>query len=555
MANKALIVAVGDYGSFARRLQAPAYEIQQWQRVLGAQPYSFEITPLTDRDATRSRVLEELALLLGGSQPDDQLLFVFMGHGSVTEGRRRGEAEQSLIAYPGTQGLQAAAISESDIEDIFTRIQPPLGVPLTFVLDTCFAANYGDPALFRRDASGSAVGIIPLFAPPPPDLVATAQSLRMFGAFAEQKRGGYETPIILAAAGKTEPAYEIPDDGRRRMLFTMRLLQWLERTRDTYAGIIRNINPLHPDYEQTASLGGNLSRAQEQFPRETIGGPPPPNDPAPNPLRIGRSYVDVDVLGLACFVNAREDNGIWKTRVVMPYDDGQYVGPADRHIAVLEIQARDILQWTGTSPWPYTSGGIEWYRWYLDAHTISVQTGDSSDTFERLPSFSRYVPVMTQICPEVRPRNPRPECFAATPFPGLFAAFLDIPNGNVEAGPLNDRPVTYVRPQTGDVMRAAEYTPISVRVNIPVISAEPTIILRPFPFPNDEALRVTVRSGATILVANAREIDISGDGGGSVPAEQFRLYYKLSSFDPGPNAPLPAGISVPIDDCTVTDWP
>lgn len=565
MTRKALLVAVGDYGEYAHRLTAPTYELRLWQRMLAAPPYSFDpkdITTLADGEATRARVLSELESLLDGAQPDDQLLFFWAGHGSVSTGRKRDEAEQSLIAYPGREGLEAAAIRESDVEEIFARKRPPRGTDITYVLDTCFAANYGDDAVFVTKARGDAEGAVPLFAPPPLDLRKSVRAVRKFGMFAEGDVTAYETPIILAAAGRKETAFEISEGGQRRLLFTMRLLAWLARKQDTFDSIIRNINPLHPVHRQTATLGGNRARAGEMFPGEEDGTTSPPNtretDPSASDMRIvGRSYVDVDLIGLGCFVNARDLNGLWKTRVVFPYDAGEYVQGPNRHIACMEISTRDIVEIVGRS-WDrkYTRAGVEWVRWNLDAHTISIQTGDFSQEFIRSDLFQRYVPVMTQLCPEVRPRNPRSECFNGTPFPGLFAAFLDIPSGDVEIGQFNENPVAYARPQTGQVTRPADYTPISVRVNVPVITTYPTIVLRPYPNDFVEEAKVTVRSGTSILVANAREIDISGDGGGSpVPPEQFRLYYKLSYFDPGNNAPLPVVTGVPIDDCTIVDWP
>jgi hypothetical protein len=565
MTRKALLVAVGDYGTVASKLTAPAYELQLWQRMLSTSPYSFDsITSLVDTTATRVNVLSEIDRLLDGAQPDDQLLFYFAGHGSVAMGRKRDEAEQSLIAYPGTDGLQAAAICETDIADIFDRRQPPAGTDIAFVIEACFAANFGDDKVVVTKARGEAEGTVPLFAPPPLDFRKTVRSLRTFGAFAERGITAYETPIILAASGKTETAYEISEGGQRRCLFSMRLLGWLGRKQDTFENIIRSINPLHPVHRQTASLGGNVSRASEMFPGEENAGAP--SDVTRTPLSLdggtgsklaaGLSYVDIDLLGIGCFVDARDRNGLWQARVVFPYDNGEYVPPADRHFACMEIPTRDMIEVIGRpEDFRYTRAGVEWARWYLDAHTISIQTGDFSQNFTRVPPFEQHVPRITQLCPEVRPRNPRSECFAGTPFPGLFAAFLDIPSGFAELGPFNDRPVTFARPITGEVTRPAEYAPLSVRVNVPVITTFPEIVLRPYPYDFVEEVRVAVRSGTAILVANAREVDISGDGGGTVPPEQFRLYYKLSSFDPGPNAPLPVVTGVPIDDCTIGDWP
>jgi hypothetical protein len=571
MTRRALLVGVGNYGRYARALTAPVGELQRWNQLLRRRPYSFDpqqIRILADAQATRANVLDGLEWLLDGAQPGDQLIFNFIGHGTVARGRDPNDAEQSLIAYSENGGLAAAAVTESEVEAVFLRKRPPHGTVITICLDTCFAANYGDPTLFRAAATDAATDTtthaIPLFVP----IIDSGKGPAGGDVFGSGRRLVHFGTFILAAAGPTETAYEISDGRQRRMLFTMRLLAWLQRTQDTYDGIIRNINPLHPVLRQQASLRGNASHANERFPGEPAvqnakageGVVPEPVDPKASvglsQAELGRSYVDIDVLGIGCFVNPRPDTvGLWKVRVVFPYDAGEYVSGDNRHKACLEIQARDIVESLGSEPTRrYTRAGVEWYRWDLDAHTVSVEIGDPDDSFERGAAFLQYVPRITDMANELRPRNPRRECFSETPLPGPFAAFLDIPNGSVEVGPFNENQVAYIRPQSNVVERKAEFTPISVRVNVPVITDFPEIVLRTFPYNTEEA-RISVRSGAAILMANAREIDISGDGGGDpVPPEQFRLYYKLSNYIHD-DLPLPAVIGIPIDDCTVTDWP
>jgi hypothetical protein len=555
MTRKALLVAVGDYGEYAERLTAPAYEIEQWRDLLSKSPYNFEIMPpLIDGEATRDAVLKGLRDLLSGAKQNDQLLLVFAGHGNLSEGRNREEGEQSLVASPLVSGLKDAAIRESDVQEIFDEIRPPRGTDITFVLECCHSADYGPLVRLRSltDGFGIAATAIPLAAPPTMD-VKNIHSLRTFGEFAERE-SSYEKPVILAATGKYDLAYEVTYDGIRRMLFSLRLLWWLRQTRDTFLGIRTNINPLHPDFPQEARLGGNASRWSEKFPGEPSGG-----DQLVKPTQeIETASVNLRVLGLATFVNAR-GSVPYKARIILPFDEGQYVPSKDRHFACIEIATDDMI---GTPSGPlaskwtkrYTKAGVEYTRWSLNGYTVTIQTGNPDRPFYRRPDFENYVPKLTVIAPELEFIDPHPLCFDPAPLLNRLAAFVNLPGGSADVGPPQTEDTIYVRRYSGAKTYGPVRTRRSVKVNIPIVSEYATIVLRPYLDPTQEHLVVNLKPGATILIANAREADITGDGEGDIPREQFLLYYKLAP-SPLPDPPLPVVTGIPIDDCTVTDWP
>lgn len=557
MTRKALLTAVGDYQGFAQTLTAPVQELKRWQELLSRRPYQFDsITTLADAEATRDRVLAELRNLLAGAQPNDQLLWVCMCHGTVVRGTARDLADQALLFYPnGNRELQRAAVRESDIDRLLARVRPPRGVDITFVLDTCFAANYGSTTFFTALDGGTGDAPIPLFVPPPIDLRQNFKALNLIGTFGStQHDESVEKPLVMAAAGKNESAFEVGDGRERRLIFSKRVLARLTQRHDTYRGIIAAINPLHPRLRQTATLTGNTLRRDERFPGEPDQEQTVSDQVTGQSVEAGLAYVDFLVQGLACFVNGNDQTPEFAARVILPYDGGEYVdinGP-NHHFACIEIATTDITI-AGIPPdRKYVRRGIEYQRWNLDAHTVAVQTADVALRFDREPPFEDHVPKITVICPEVRPRNPDPLCFSVLPFPGRFAAFLDITTGTARLGPIREEETTFARP-SGTGPTHSYFTPFSATVTMPVISEQPTIVRRAFPFGEQEEL-ATVRSGATVVLANAREIDLSGDGGGDVPVEQFLLYYKLATFLP-PDAPLPLVSGIPTDDCTVTDWP
>lgn len=585
MTRRALLVGINDYGKFAS-LKAPVPEMERWEKRLLATPYSFDkVVRPPETELTVKRVLAELEDLIAvahedADKKDTQLLFIFAGHGSIRPGKRPNEADGSLIVRPdgpNPEDLRDAAVTESAIEAIFATVKPPRGTDITFVLDTCFAANYGDPALFRLSGDREGGGLVPLYLPPPPEIFANGfPPVREVGWFAEHEYSDYEKPIVVAASGELQPAYELSLGKKRRLLFSARALERLERKHDRFDALIRNINPLLKGIPQQATLRGNKARAGEKFPGE----PDDKNksaivvaDSAQKPESVasdsptskateGKSMdsIDMRILGFGCFVNTRDpENDLYTARIVMPYDD---IGTDDdRHIAFLEIP-RDEMDGDpeGLEPtWKYPRGGgssVEFWRWDFDGHQISIVGGDQSLGFVRSSSFERHVPKITVIAPELRPRNPRVECFEATPRPDLFTAFLDIPSGSVTAGAaLQNVETLFKRPAGTEPPVGPIRTPVTVTVNIPIISGEsPTIEVREY---NSEAvvLRVRVKIGSVLLAGNAREKDITGDGTGSAPPELFSLFYKLANLPLPPNLPLPIPVAVPIDACSVTDWP
>ncbi|HVG25346.1 MAG TPA: caspase family protein [Thermoanaerobaculia bacterium] len=565
MTRKALLVGVDDYGSYAERLSAPVYEIGQFETLLKARPYKFNsVLLLPNEQATRERVLDELRRLLEGARPDDQLLFYFAGHGSISTPGSGSEAEQSIIV--SGSDLQSASIRESEVRRVFEKARPPLGTDITFILDCCHSAGYAD--LMLRNTTGSvnaANSAVPLFAPPATDTIRNFRSIRRFGEFAEGTSVKYEKPVVLAAAGEHEVAYQITKDGRPRMLFTMRLLEWLAETRDTFIGIRDNINPLHREFRQVAQLGGNRARWTEKFPGEpTIFERRGDESDEPVVESVGdgetpaAASVNVRVMGLATFVNARVESAPYKARVVLPYDEGLYVtAPEDRHYAYLSIPREDMR----TPPEgplarraeQYEIGGVEHSLWRLDGYTVTIQTGDPSVPFTRTRAFEDHVPKMTELAPELRPYDPDTSCFEEGPLLNRLAAFVNLPGGVADVGTLRTEATEYVR-ANGTRTYGPVKTPISVKVNVPVATEYVTIVLRPYLDRLREDLIVELNAGATILVANARKVDVLGDPGGDIPKEQFLLYYKLAPAVPR-DPPLPAVTGVPRDDCTVTDWP
>jgi hypothetical protein len=577
MTKKALLCFVGNYQGYAEKLHAPAYEWALWKTLLSNPPYSFDsIVSLVDggtlpytQKATAANIRRELKILLTDASKDDQIVFMFGGHGGVTKSNTLRVAEQALFGYPdGDPNLEHAAIPGSKIKEILDATRPPVGTDVTFSLDCCYSGRDYPKTLRGNIEDESATGTV-LAVPFKLDFDADWIDVRPFVSFAERETD-YEKPVVLAACGPAERAHEGPYDGKQRLFFTARLYDRVRAKPDyTMAELIKAVNDVKVSSKQTAVYVGNKDRAErERFPGES----PTPSLEEGKQQDAGVSTtmtpysINARILGLASFVDARPQYAPpYQARVILPHDVGYWIDdPNDLHFACIEFPLYQILNISGPLAMEkdYVIGGIKYGRWRLTGHTISILNADTSKTFQRTLEFEQRVPRLTTLCRELEPEGPRPECFAAKPRYDLFSAFLNIPCGSVDVGQLQDEDTEFYRVErekwtnVGPAV-ATLRTPRFVTVNVPLVMNEAEIVLEPYGSDRKDLI-VRLKAGGTFLVANAREIDITGDGGEHPPnpvsRKQFMLNYDLSALVLDQPV-LPESGSVPVDDCSVTDFP
>src|ERR1700756_5755081 len=83
MTQKALIVGISDYGGRVPGLESPNREIQEWRDLL-VQTYGFpyeNVRLLANDRARRDEIDIRLKWLFNDAKPNDQLVFVYCGHG------------------------------------------------------------------------------------------------------------------------------------------------------------------------------------------------------------------------------------------------------------------------------------------------------------------------------------------------------------------------------------------------------------------------------------------------------------------------------------------
>lgn len=578
--RKAFLFGVGDYGIESLRLEAAVREMREWARVLSDR-FGFQVMrPLENEEATRDAVLEGYRTLVAGAQPNDQLFFVAVCHGTIRPRSRRRGPEQALVAFPTDGSLSAATIGMSEFEDV----RVPRGTDLTFIFETCFAGA----RKLEQDPHA-----VPLFIPS--DLVFgtfdfDVKSVRTFGSmkftFIEtahnamdgERKAVAEQPLIVAASGPFQGAYQTTIGREKRMVFSYLALPPLDKNvppndRPTFDRWIKDIKPLRPGFPQVPKLAGNEGRYNERFPgapaNENFTETPPNHGhqrPKPGPdqtetlMSSGPSSLAVDIAGICCFVNVYPD----RKRLVLPYD-----GMGHGHIAFLEIAVEDIADIKGSGPstpeYPHFEfvanpdamppvetlpGMIAYFRWNLAGHKVTFSSIDTGQTLTVTGAYGRHVPQMKKVLPELD-NYPRPECFQDAPRANLIAAYMDIANGVLDVADLEERPLVF------DPMK--EWPPVqpptSVRLRLPITQPFTTITITNTATGANEH-EITLKPTATLIrMGNLMIQDIEGPGSGLLSEpEHFLLYYELSGKELT-EKPIPSDTAAPVNSCSVTNWP
>jgi hypothetical protein len=569
-AKTALIVAIADYGDKATYLPAALTELTGWKNVLEKEPFNFHVECKQDKEATHDVVRALLVKRLQELQASDQFVFVFLGHGGLAAGRY-GITEDALIMYP-ENSLEKAALTVGELTEIWNEAQPPKGADITMVLDCCFAARFKIDLETKEvreltDASKRAATIEQFAAQfaGPTEAVRSAsgrfQSFYDLKSWVPRKRE-IETPLLLAATRRRQSAFQIPSpDGRPRLLFSYKALEKLEELaqqgqRDTFSGFVASITPLIDGVRQTPKLVGQKQRKQELMFGEIGSGKEKKGISEGKSQRLDEVEtspfsINLRILGLCCIIPPLFSSP-FERRIVMPYDDvtdpEKYKYP---HFAFMEIPEEDIIRRSGLEPAKrYFRGGVYFVRWDLLQHRVEFNNDDGGD-FEPTESYETYVPKMRALAPELD-ALPRLECYDEIPRRDLFSLFVDIDSGAASISTLEPVETIYMRPQTLEVTWGPRRTPTSVKIVLPTTGPETKILI--YGPQGAPAAEIVVRSGASIMVGNAREKDITGDGSGSSPSEYFRMMYKLAPAE-RVNAPLPFVAAVPIDSCSVHNWP
>lgn len=269
MAQRAVVIGITDYPTST--LQAAAGEAKRWADLLtNPKTYSFpsaDVHVLKNAQATKSAVVRELAWLFGGAALGDQLVFAFMGHGTVVDVPRRGGGttrEQGLLLFPlpgadSQAALEQAALTGSDFGSAMLSAGIGSGVLVTGILDCCFSKGFNVPP------AGSTVQYLALLSD---EELARDKHIQRFG-FLEDLRldADVSDPILVVACQKDEYAIQPPPTaGVYRLLFSQYAQDDLwTAPKESYSTLISDVRKSTTAFGQKPDLGGDTSRAGSAF--------------------------------------------------------------------------------------------------------------------------------------------------------------------------------------------------------------------------------------------------------------------------------------------------
>ncbi|HEX9981738.1 MAG TPA: caspase family protein [Thermoanaerobaculia bacterium] len=161
--RRALLIGIDDY-SASRLPEVAPVEDRGWPSLNGAvndvttfadllDARGFAVVTLTDQEATRNAILQELERLAHTARKEDVLFVYFAGHGSQVANSRSDEPDkldESLVPADSKRG--AADIRDKELRRIFNRILDR-GARLTVMIDACHSGSgaRGRTRSIRRD--------------------------------------------------------------------------------------------------------------------------------------------------------------------------------------------------------------------------------------------------------------------------------------------------------------------------------------------------------------------------------------------------------------------
>lgn len=228
-----------------------------------------QVRTVLEEEATRGRLLDELARLARVTTPESSVFLYFSGHGAALPGRE-GFLLPVDTRVDSRDALVATALGTEELARALSQVR---AARLTVVLDCCRASMLAPPEL--------------PFAPPADGVDGPGWSTgALAGALAALARG--RGRAILAASSREGSSYVLP--GQRNGVFTGLLLEGLRGAAPGVGGVIRVCDLYH--YVQEQVVGRRLGQRpvfraelEENYPLALYRGgrapawtlPPPPD--------------------------------------------------------------------------------------------------------------------------------------------------------------------------------------------------------------------------------------------------------------------------------------
>ncbi|MGZ8744239.1 MAG: caspase family protein [Nocardioides sp.] len=279
MARYALCVGINEFKSLPRSSWLSgcvndAHDISKALRRLGFTSRNIKV--ITDRDATKRKVMTALTAMVGKAKAGDHVVFTFSSHGTQVPTQAGSTDEEDALdeafaCYDLKQGGddwdRKTVIVDDELRELFETV--PQGVLLEVLLDTCHSGT----GLKDLDDIQQAMlmGRRPRFLPPPtPKGLQRARSIRAASPRTvdhkplvelTRTRGTGAKPVLYAACRPEQTASDATFDNRPNGAFTYLFLKALAQ------------DPEQPRRKlQSVVLSGLKSGDFEQ--RSTLEGPP-----------------------------------------------------------------------------------------------------------------------------------------------------------------------------------------------------------------------------------------------------------------------------------------
>jgi metacaspase-1 len=245
MARYALCVGINEFKSLPRSswLSGCVNDANDISKALKKQGFpARNVQVITDKEATKRKVVSALQTMVGKAKPGDHLVFSFSSHGTQVPSLPGDQDEpdgldEAFACYDLKQGGEdwdrKTVIVDDELRLLFATV--PEGVLLEVVLDTCHSGT----GLKDLDDIQQAMllGRRPRFLPPPtPSGLTRARSIREARprkvdrkALVEltSTKGPGVKPVLYAACRPDQTAADAHFDGRSNGAFTYLLLKAL----------------------------------------------------------------------------------------------------------------------------------------------------------------------------------------------------------------------------------------------------------------------------------------------------------------------------------------
>lgn len=145
MKNKALLVGINKYPDPRNELRGCVNDILDMENYISEKNAIYEkenIRKLTDKDATKKGILQQLQWLIADVAAGDQLLFHYSGHGAQAPTqypKMEKDGLDEIICPYDFDGSNATTFRDNEFAKLFGHI--PKGVHFVWISDSCHAED------------------------------------------------------------------------------------------------------------------------------------------------------------------------------------------------------------------------------------------------------------------------------------------------------------------------------------------------------------------------------------------------------------------------------